>query len=329
MNSTVLFNTQACATKENFQVSLAGSTGTITNGTQNWHFQLDGSEQSQVLSWDENISLTGSLAILEALFGLNPGWQKISLSEKHPELEQLLGLTAEPITVQRTDFFQLRPLWVHNGMQGVTPEKWMQTKEVSHPVRPVVQEGQTLYQRYIPGLDKVLRFRVADIAKDLDIFHEWHHQPRVLKFWELDKPKEELRDYLQKGLQDSHQFPVILEFDETPIGYFEMYWTKEDRLGPYYEAEAFDRGFHFLIGNIDVLGFKNTDAILKAVCHYIFLEEPRTRRIMAEPRSDNTNVLKYLETFKAWSKLKEFDFPHKRAALLECKREAFFGNNYL
>ncbi|KYG61073.1 aerobactin siderophore biosynthesis protein iucB [Bdellovibrio bacteriovorus] len=329
MSTIQVFKTYACATAENFQVSLEPSGGTVKTGAQAWNFKLDQTEQTKIVSLETSISLTGALATLEALFGLDPACQKISLSSAHPELKNLLASKTDSLEVSRTDFFQLRPLWVHNGLENVGPERWTETKEVQHPVRSRIQEGQVLYQRTIPGIDKVLRFRVADIEKDLDIFHEWHNQPRVLKFWELDKPKEELRDYLKKGLQDPHQFPVILEFDETPIGYFEMYWTKEDRLGPYYDSEAFDRGFHFLIGNIEVLGFKNTDAILKAVCHYLFLEEPRTRKIMAEPRSDNTNVLKYLETFKAWRKVKEFDFPHKRAALLECKRELFFGNNYL
>ena len=45
---------------------------------------------------------------------------------------------------------------------------------------------------------------------------------------------------------------------------------------------------------------------------------------MGEPRADNKALLKHLATIPAFHNLKEFDFPHKRAALLECTRERFF-----
>lgn len=323
----IQFSTYACATGQAFNVQIEGTTGLVKTGQTQvpFHASVEGT-QATLTTESENLLQT--LAMLEALFNKNTSLQTVTVTHSNPELQSLLGALSAPFTVTRGEFFQLRPIWVHSGLTSLTPEKWTVTKEVSHPVRPPVSEGQILYRRTLAD-GKVLTFRVAHIEKDLDIFHEWHNQPRVLKFWELDKPKEELREYLAKGLKDGHQFPTMLDFDGVPVGYFEMYWTKEDRLGPYYDSEAFDRGFHFLIGDVSILGFANTDAILKSVCHYLFLEEPRTRKIMAEPRSDNVNVLKYLETFTAWKKLKEFDFPHKRAALLECRREAFFGGQYL
>ncbi|WP_374028224.1 GNAT family N-acetyltransferase [Bdellovibrio bacteriovorus] len=324
----IQFSTYACATGQAFNVHIEGTTGLLKTDKVHVPFKVSVDGESTTLNTNGAVSAVEILAMLEALFNSNKSLQSVTVTDAHPEIQALVGANTSPLVVNRDDFFQLRPLWVHNGLNTWTPEKWTTTKDVAHPVRPAIQEGQILYRRTLSD-GKVLTFRVAHIEKDLDIFHEWHNQPRVLKFWELDKPKEELRDYLAKGLKDGHQFPTILEFDGVPVGYFEMYWTKEDRLGPYYDSEAFDRGFHFLIGDVSVLGFANTDAILKSVCHYLFLEEPRTRKIMAEPRSDNVNVLKYLETFTAWKKLKEFDFPHKRAALLECRREAFFGGRYL
>ncbi len=131
-----------------------------------------------------------------------------------------------------------------------------------------------------------------------------------------------------KTKNDPHMIPTFVELDGVAVGYYEMYWTLEDRLGPYYPADAFDRGFHFLIGETSALGFQNTDAIVKSALHFLFLDDPRTRRVMAEPRHDNKKVLKYAES-SGWVKLKEFDFPHKRAALLECKRENFFNGERL
>lgn len=207
------------------------------------------------------------------------------------------------------------------------------TNNVSHPIRPKFSEGEILYTQDIPHLQRTIRLRVIDRKLDLDTFHEWHNQTRVAHFWELNQSKTELLGYISKSLHDPHLMPVIAELGDKnqfePVGYFEIYWTKEDRLGPYYDAQDYDRGFHLLIGNQKYLGFENTDAILKHVCHYIFQSEPKTESIMGEPRHDNEKILKYLETFKAWERIKEFDFPHKRAVLLRCDRQKFYAGNYL
>lgn len=231
-------------------------------------------------------------------------------------------LVFDQSVLSREEYAQQSSLWTRENL--LTAEHWIHTGEVFHPLRPRPRPG-VCYRRYIPETGRTLTFRLAEVDRDLAAFHQWHNQDRVADFWELKKSAPELREYLEKGLADPHQIPLIMEFDGEAAGYFEVYWVAEDRLGPYYESEAFDRGFHFLIGNEKFLGFENTDAALRSICHFIFLDDPRTRKIMAEPRSDNGKVLRYVETFKAWKKLKEFDFPHKRAALLECRREKFFS----
>ncbi|MFA5584577.1 MAG: GNAT family N-acetyltransferase, partial [Bacteriovoracaceae bacterium] len=142
--------------------------------------------------------------------------------------------------------------------------------------------------------------------------------------WELNQEKEELEKYIKDGLDKKHQIPMIVELDDTPVGYFEFYWVKEDRLGPYYDARPYDRGFHFLIGNKRFLGKANTDAITHSALHFIYLDDQRTDYVMAEPRYDNNKVLKYADETIGWDALKVFDFPHKRAVLLQNTRTRFF-----
>lgn len=232
-------------------------------------------------------------------------------------------------SIERADFFKLPNLWHPRGLQtAALEETWTETQGRKHPVRPKLVPG-VQYRRYIPEIDQTLSFRSADPERDLDTFHEWHNQPRVYDLWELNQSKEELKQYLIKGLADPHQIPLILELNEEPVGYFEVYWTAEDRLAPYYEYEAYDRGFHFLIGNKKFLGAKNTNAALRAISHFMFLDDPRTQKLLAEPRSNNQRVLRYVESLPGWTFVKEFDFPHKRAALLECPRALYFSENPL
>lgn len=209
-----------------------------------------------------------------------------------------------------------------NPSHDVAADLWNWEAARPHPVRNDRKTGE-FYKRSVPSIGKTISFRGVDPVLDLETFHRWQNQPRVAFFWELAQPQAELATYLQKIHADPHMIPTFVELDGVPVGYFEMYWTLEDRLGPYYDADPFDRGFHFLIGEKEALGFARTDAIVKSALHFLFLDDPRTQRVMAEPRHDNQKVLRYAES-SGWTKLKEFDFPHKRAALLECRRENFF-----
>lgn len=259
--------------------------------------------------------------LVEYLLGHDPEVKEIKL-EGFKDGIPLLGRT-----FLRSEFFQLRSRWHHEIDLELRPERWTQTNERPHPIRPALVQ-KTLYKRYLPQLEKTVSFRPLSL-NDLDLFHEWHNQPRVSFFWELNQDKEALKAYIEKGLTDAHQIPLVLEMDNEPVGYFEMYWVREDRLGPYYESDAYDRGFHFLIGNKKFLGASITDSIIKSCLHFLFLDDPRTRRVMAEPRHDNQKVLKYAQESVGWKKVKIFDFPHKRAWLLENSRELFFGGNAL
>lgn len=231
--------------------------------------------------------------------------------------------------VTKQDFYQTQNVWgtLSEDTAVNTHLKNTNLKQVTHdrlhPVRPLVGKGLK-YKRFYPEIGKMVSYRSVDVEADLDLFHEWHNKPRVYDLWELNKSKEELKDYLIKAQKDLHQVPLIMEFDGVPVGYYEIYWAAEDRIAPYYDYDIYDRGFHFLIGDETYLGLDNTSVALRSAMHMIFLDEPRTQHIVGEPRSDNKRVLKYLQLIPGWKFVKEFDFPHKRAALLMADRDVFF-----
>lgn len=245
----------------------------------------------------------------------------------HPDLKtvNVVASGTPERSFTRGEFYQDPTVW-HRRPKDSAPraEEWTLTQGRRHPVRDTLVPG-TFYRRYVAKIQKTLSLRTVDVDKDLDLFHDWHNQPRVYDLWELNKPKEELRAYLQKALADAHSIPMILEADGQPVGYFEFYWGAEDRLAPYYDPEPYDRGLHLLIGEPSFLGLDNTQAALSSVTHFLFLEDARTQRLVAEPRSDNQRILKYVQIVPGWRFVKEFDFPHKRAALLMASRDVFFN----
>jgi acetyl CoA:N6-hydroxylysine acetyl transferase len=312
------------AFNEEFKVSMEGSLLQVrTTGDRILRAHTYGDNQLKVVEKNSERFHDLLLVGLEHMFGQDSSLLQITLEKQINEYPfNHLGQT-----VYRSEFFQVPLLWKSIHDQILKPEKWTETKGVTHPVRERLPEG-IFYKKFVPQIGKTLTLRLLNPG-DLETFHNWHNQPRVSHFWELNQSKEELAAYIEKSLKDPHQFPVMVKLDEDEVGYYEFYWVKEDRLGPYYDSEAFDRGFHFLIGNKDYLGFKTTDSLIKTVLHFLYLDDPRTRKIMAEPRHDNQKVLKYAEASIGWTKLKEFDFPHKRAALLENRREIFFGGHAL
>ena len=275
---------------------------------------------------DSRMSRLALLTMLDMVFAQDPQLRSIQMG-------QYAGsFVPAPLNregdIHRVAFYQWPELWLADELTYPEPVQWTESNTVRHPVRRPQPQGE-FYRRFISDINKTLSLRVVDPERDLDLFHEWMNQRRIAPIWELGLPKPELQQYLLQREQDPHIFSVIGYFDDEPFGYFELYWTPEDRLGPYYDAADFDRGIHLLVGNTRYLGTAYFNAWFTGLAHFFFLDDPRTMRVMGEPRADNKALLRHMSTVPAIRFLKEFDFPHKRAALLEINRDRFFDLTHL
>lgn len=249
------------------------------------------------------------------LLVLEPGdWRE------HPDWSALVA-TLGGVRVLRSAFYQQPWHWL--GHPPARPGDTPFDATAGHPQRPAQPRGE-VYCRHDPRLGKTFSLRRIDPERDLERFVRWMHLPRVAEFWEQAWPEAELADFIEKRLLDAHTLPLIGEFDGQPFGYFELYWAAEDRLAPYYPWAPFDRGLHLLVGEEDVRGAHFVDAWLAGLSHYAYLAEPRTTRLVLEPRHDNRRLFRHLERL-GLSRLRDFDFPHKRASLVMGQRERFFG----
>jgi acetyl CoA:N6-hydroxylysine acetyl transferase len=268
-------------------------------------------------------------AALAARFEADLGLTELALgADTRPDLlavalgHGLIASRAAPL-VRRRQFLQLPLLW-HQDPRPLPHPRLPRRLEDGrvHPERPPLAAG-VVYDRFDPQLGMRVSFRRVDVGRDLPLFHAWMNELRVAYFWELAQDEAQLRAYLERLEADPHAWPLIGCFDDDPAGYFEIYWAKEDRLGPYYDAHDYDRGWHGLIGARHHLGLAKTAAWLRGLTHFLFLDDPRTEKVVGEPRVDNAKLLRYADAL-AYDKVKEFDFPHKRAALMHCWRDPFF-----
>lgn len=225
--------------------------------------------------------------------------------------------------VHREAFWQL-PLWLSTPRRNAVDEMVFDAeREIYYPLRPARPEGE-VYRRYDPRVHRTLSFRVANPQLDAERFTGWMNDPRVDFFWEQSGPLAVQTAYLERQLTGKHAFPLIGCFDDEPFGYFEIYWAPEDRIGRHYAWQAFDRGLHLLVGEQRWRGAHFVQSWLRGLNHYLLLDEPRTRRLVLEPRADNQRLFRHLEP-AGFATVKEFDFPHKRSRLVMADRHGFFS----
>ncbi|MCX2900228.1 GNAT family N-acetyltransferase [Pseudomonas mandelii] len=223
---------------------------------------------------------------------------------------------------ERALFWQLPQPWLRQASTGSYPQYPVISGGKRHPLRPIKPRGE-VYRRFDARLGSWISLRTVDIEQDLTRFNRWQNSARVASFWQEEGSLEQHREYLTKLQADPHTLPLIGCFDDQPFAYFEAYWAKEDRIAPFYEAGDYDRGIHMLVGEEQHRGPHKVASWLAALTHYLFLDDPRTQRVVAEPRADNAKMIGYMQGQRYHCE-KEFDFPHKRAALMVLGRERFF-----
>ena len=270
-------------------------------------------------------------AACEALFGANPGIGSVQLEvpADAPLGKRLVasGLAlnqAGGLVVQADLLWQQPQLWLARHEQAAYPQRLVLDKGVRRPLRAPKPKG-LVYARFIPWLDKTISFHIASPEAHLEPFNRWMNDPRVAEIWEEAGDIAKHRAYLKERLADPHALPLIGCFDEAPFGYFEVYWAKENRLGPYYEAQDYDRGWHVLVGEDAFRGKAWLTAWLPSLMHFIFLDDARTQRIVGEPKASHAQQIRNLDR-SGFAKIKHVDFPHKRALLVMLLRERFFGD---
>ncbi|WP_372399448.1 GNAT family N-acetyltransferase [Azospirillum sp. HJ39] len=221
---------------------------------------------------------------------------------------------------RRDAFWQLPGPWLRGP--GTTGYPAIACGDGGGLHRPPKPAGE-LYRRFDPALGLWISLRSLDIDSDLERFNRWQNNPRVLAFWQEGGDVLRHRAYLEGLAGDPHVQTLIGCFDDEPFAYFEAYWAKEDRIAPFCAPGDHDRGIHMLVGEEHHRGPHKVRSWLPALVHWLFLSDARTGRVVSEPRADNARMIGHMQSL-GFLREREFDFPHKRAALMVLDRRDFF-----
>ena len=260
-------------------------------------------------------------------FASDPALQvlRVQLESIDPQLlnSGLLVSDGDSLRIERSLFWQLPGPFLRNtGSAGYPQQMVMHATGRRHPRRAPKPQGE-VYRRFDANLGAWISLRTLDIDSDLERFNRWQNSARVAAFWQEEGDLTKHRRYLEELAADPRVLTLIGCFDDEPFAYYEAYWAKEDRIAPFYDVADYDRGIHMLVGEESHRGPHKVASWLSALTHYLFLDDPRTQRVVAEPRADNAKMIGHMQA-QGYHKAKEFDFPHKRAALMVQSREVFF-----
>ncbi|MCR6651367.1 MAG: acetyltransferase [Cellvibrionaceae bacterium] len=298
----------------------------------NHHWALTTGKAGVELEWvDHRPPQTEALlAALDSVFTLHPLQREIVIfipGVDTTEWQQsgfVLPGEAGQLKASRELLWQQPRLWMPQ-VPAPMPLQYMLSEGRRHPARRPKPQG-LVYQRFIPWLDKTFTLRTLDLEKDLARFNRWMNDPEVARHWHEEGDLAQHRDYLQSIKDNPHMYTLIGCLDEEPFAYFEIYWATENRIGAHYEAQDYDRGWHVLIGESAFRGKAFATVWLTSIAHYMFLDDPRTQRIVGEPNVNHSQQLRNLD-LTGYSRVKTFDFPHKKAQLVMLLREHYFANS--
>ncbi|TDL21205.1 hypothetical protein BD410DRAFT_840675 [Rickenella mellea] len=203
----------------------------------------------------------------------------------------------------------------------------------AHPLRPPnPRPGDCIYKRFCAPVGQSIAFHALDLKDEghVSAFHRWHNDERVNKGWGERGTMEKHIAYMRKVLDDPHILPIMMSWDGELMGYAELTWIKEDHLVAYVPegAKDYDRGLHLLVGEDKYRGGEYAQAWFRSVTHYLFLADPRTQRIIGEPKHGNAAIMK-MSIDGGMHVQTVFDFPHKRSAMTMNLRERYFKEDML
>ncbi len=302
-------------------------------------FQL-GAERLELAALPPGYPLEALLALLASRFCSSsrvrsvalrvPGDEDLAIAALRQGLFDTLEHCADghiQLLCRRQTFWQQPLPWLTAPASAHTAPHYVFSGEKRHPQRPPIASGE-VYRRYLPGLNTTFSLRTIDPDRDLEVFNRWMNLEHVAFFWEQAWGLREHADYLAQMLADPRVHPLIGCYDDEPFAYFEVYWCAEDRIAPYYDVQAYDRGWHVVVGESKHQGIGKLRGWFRSLMHYMFLDDPRTQRIMGEPRIDHDRQIDFLKS-QGFGHLKNIQLPHKKAALLRLERETFFDEHPL
>lgn len=167
----------------------------------------------------------------------------------------------------------------------------------------------------------LVEFRSLDLARDIDMIHDWVHSEHALPYWQLNVTVGELYTIYCTILQSPSSHSYIGFFDSLPVCQVDLYLVSIDEVSKFLEVKPNDCGMHFIMApaksEIKGLSFLMFNAFL-----LYYFSHDLAERMYGEPDRDNekANMLVRKTGFQF---LQEIKMSYKFANLYILPRDRF------
>lgn len=175
-------------------------------------------------------------------------------------------------------------------------------------------------QPTIPA-DRTLTFEPADPDRHTALLHDWLNRPHVLPWWGPERTVDEARAYVVRQRASAHLDPWVVSAGDLAFGYVETYRAGDDPLADYVSLGERDRGWHVLVGPLEVIGSGLPRQMGRAVLDRLFAE-PEVERVVCEPDIRNERMHGFCRALGCRAEA-TLDLPDKRALLFVIDRATY------
>ncbi|OHV28579.1 MULTISPECIES: GNAT family N-acetyltransferase [Pseudofrankia] len=162
--------------------------------------------------------------------------------------------------------------------------------------------------------------RFADPDADAELVSEWMSRDLLIHTWNSAWPAQRWGRYLRAQLDSDFSRPLMLSYEDTTVGYLELYRASRDTISTFYDADPWDLGLHAAVVVRSAMPARGIAYGLRGIVEGAFRAEPRCRRVMFEPDHRNTPARLVCER-AGCQKLGLHDMPTRTIALYAWPRD--------
>lgn len=173
----------------------------------------------------------------------------------------------------------------------------------------------------------LVEFRSVDLARDIEMIHDWVHSEHAQPYWQLNVTIGELYTIYATILQSPASHSYIGLYDNTPVCQIDLYLASIDEVSKHIDVNQNDCGMHLLMAPlrkpINGLSLLMTNAFL-----LYFFSHHEAYRMYGEPDVNNDKANVFIKKV-GFQFIKQVKMSYKDANLYMLSKEAFFRKNKL
>lgn len=142
----------------------------------------------------------------------------------------------------------------------------------------------------LPVFPEPYSVRFADPDGDAELISEWMNRPHLAETWRYNYPADQWRQHLSNQFAGNYSRPYVININERPMAYMELFRAAQDEIANLYRADPYDVGLHIAFGEFEMLKSGHGAPLFFGLVEGLFAIEPQCRRLMGDTHADANSL---------------------------------------